>query len=525
MITDLASTSASSATPTFSSSTYTFVAGDSGNWVFVGAGSGWHTGFYKITSITGNNCIVDAAIGHVILYNTTTGAVSLSTVVGCGGTASGTFSVDYAGPGQTADNFTDSTFTGAGTAVISNTASVFTPAMVGNAIHLTAGTGATVGWYTITAYTSGTAVAVNVSPGTGTIWTGYVGGAAADLGNINSATAGLGPVAGNIVWMSGTFSETTTALTTAFSGAAAAATQINGYKTYWGDGYLGRTNGNGPPIATNMAVLTFTSGRFLMASSSWINASSISCTGTTNTVNLLSSSINGAVFNCQVSTSTTSNTGVGITAGGVESIVKDCGVYMTGATGTTTGIVAATTGNRVVGNWVVTSSTNAAATGITISNSGLVFKNQLIGSGGIGIYCGGAAAADNVIGNTVTGYVDDCNLITATTVLQYLSDNLFTDCTGYPLNMTSTGNAAFLSNNRYRQNTSGGTNAIGNGGSWTVVTNYFPVVSGLSATDYNTPFTNLQLLPASPAVGTGSLQYSSIGALQPAASGQTTSAY
>ena len=154
--TDLASSSSTSTTPTFSSSTYSFVTGDVGNWVYVSGGTGWQVGLYKITAVPsgGPTATVDAAIGHVILYNGN-GTWSLSTVAGCGATASGSFVVNYTGPGQTADNVTNATFGDATTAntTLTNTVNTFTPVMIGNGVHITAvGTNGLVGWYTILTY-------------------------------------------------------------------------------------------------------------------------------------------------------------------------------------------------------------------------------------------------------------------------------------------------------------------------------------------------------------------------------------
>lgn len=77
------------------------------------------------------------------------------------------------GCNQTNDLATD----GAGTG-LSSVSGGFTSAMVGNIIHITAGTGLTVGWYEITAYADANNVTIDRSAtASGSAGTGYVGGA------------------------------------------------------------------------------------------------------------------------------------------------------------------------------------------------------------------------------------------------------------------------------------------------------------------------------------------------------------
>ena len=514
MQTDLASTSSSSATPTFSSASYTFVAGDVGNWVFVGAGASWQLGYYKITSISGNNAVVDAAIGHVVLYSSTTGIYSLSTVVGCGATASGTWAVNYSGPGQASSNFTDSTFTGAGTAVISNTSSVFTKAMVGNAIHLTAGTGATVGWYTITSFTSATAVNVNVSPGTGTVWTGFVGGATNLLDTINSITAGLGPVAGNQLFLSGSFTQANT-LTWVPAGTAALPIKTQGYVTYWGDATanFSRTNGSGAIVTTGMPVLTFSSTKNINATGASFNIFDWLDIPGNISGSLFAATGTQIMTRCIVTNSAANVAAIGITAGGCT--VFNCDVNMTGATTGTTGISATNVAGMLVGNRIVI--TSPTGFGATVSGSGPVFVgNQFIGAGSATATAGAGIATTNAAGrilgtgNTIVGFYDGTNSITASTALSVLIDNMLTDNANFGINAVSTGNAVASFYNRTGNNTAG---AQGNAGPFLSLTNYGEVTSW-STSDYQNVASDLRLKSTSPAVGVAWFPLSSMGALQ-----------
>ena len=517
MLTNLASTSSNSATPTFSSASYTFVAGDVGDWVFVGAGASWQLGFYKITSISGNNAVVDAAIGHVILYTAATGVFSLSTVAGCGATASGTFSVDYAGPGTTASKFSDATLASVGSSTtLTDSAADFTPVDVGNMLHLTGqGTGSfgVLGWYTITAYASTTSVTTDRTTNSGTAMvagTGAVGGGVALLSTINSASAGLGPIAGNYVWMQGSFAPSASD-TIAFLGSSTAPIKCVGYLTYWGDGYaLGRTNGNGPTVTTNFPAYAYTSthtlslpaGGFIVLEN--LNISS-SVAGTLCTLGT-----NDVVTRCVLNNTDANSSAVVCTVGN-DAVLENNDILESGASTATLGILCSSTG-RIANNRVVVSS--ATGVGMSISSNPPILGNQIIGNGGgTGIASTSTSGLPTIYGNTIANWGDGINIVTGTTNIQFVVDNLITDCTN-PVNNVIATNATFTAYNRYRQNTSGGTNAVVTGGSWSAATNYGAIITGLSATDYSTPWTDLRLLTTSPAVGTGWFPSASIGALQ-----------
>ena len=528
VLANLASTSSSSTTPTFSSvGGYIFVAGDVGNWVFVAAGASWQVGLYKITSITGStNAIVDAAIGHVILWNSTTGVWSLSTVAGCGATASGTFSVCYSGPGQTADNFTDATFSGAGTAAIGNTSAVFTPVMIGNGLHITAGTGATVGWYTLTGYTSTTAMNINVSPGTGTLWTAYVGGAINLIDTINSAVAGLGPVAGNQIFLSGSFSQTNT-VTWANIGTAAAPLLFQGYVTYWSDANtnFSRANGSGAISTTGMPLLTLTSSKNFTFNAGYNIFDWLNITGTASTY-IVEGTGSFMATRCVITSSNTG--GITVTPGG--GVIFNCDILETGATGTSPGLALTTSGGPIVGNRIVISSPTGIGLTMTLGGPCIV-GNQFIGpgkatatAGSAGINTTNVAGRVQAIGNTIVGFYDDVNVITGSTAVHFLANNMLTDSSNFGINGVSTSTAIVSAYNRTGNNTNG---AYGNMGTWFNYTNYGAVTSW-STSDYQNVTTDLRLLSTSPAVGAAWPPLGSIGALQlsqTGSAGQTASAY
>lgn len=535
MATGLASTSSSSTTPSFSSASYNFTVSDENNWVFVGAGSGWQTGFYKITGNSGNSAVIDAAIGHVILYNTTTGAISLSTVAGCGATTGGTWAVDYAGPGQTADSVTNSTFASAGSSTtLTDGSSIFTPAMVGNAVHITnTGTGGfgVLGWYTITAYGSATSVTVNVTTNTGTAMvagTGFIGGAVALLDNINSASAGLGPVAGNQIFLSGSFTQANT-VTWVVVGTATSPVKIQGYLTYWGDvaTNFSRTNGSGAIVTTNMPLLTFASTKTLISSSGvftiwdWLN---------------ITGNEAGTLFTPGASDLITRNVITNVDANAASVVLSSGGALLfnndfleTGATTATTGIAAAGSVGVIMANRIVISS--PTGNGATVSGAGPVFiNNQFIGAGrgtataGAGIVTTAAAGRIMAVANSIVGFYDDVNIInTPSTAFNFLVGNMLTDAANYGLNATTTANSVASLYNRTGNNVAG---AQGSAGTWLAFTNYGEVTSWTTS-DYQSVTTDLRLLSGSPAVGAAFFPNASIGALQLSAVAgvQTSSAY
>jgi hypothetical protein len=90
--------------------------------------------------------------------------------------------------------------------------------------------------------------------------------------------------------------------------------------------------------------------------------------------------------------------------------------------------------------------------------------------------------------------------------------NMITDNTGDGIDMVSTSNAAFASNNRTRSNANGYNNA----GDWLTATKYDDVTTaGAASTDYvNSGSNDYTLILTSPATATGNPKYLDIGALQ-----------
>lgn len=146
-------------------------------------------------------------------------------------------SVDYSQQAAAQLSLTDLATDGAGTGLSSVTGG-FTAAMVGNVIHITAGTGITAGWYEITAYTDTNNVTIDRSAtASGTAGTGAVGGAF-DFGSTLEDDFFDKIADGNTVWIkNGTY--TMSESITAFSGTALLPINVYGYNTTRGDAPTG----------------------------------------------------------------------------------------------------------------------------------------------------------------------------------------------------------------------------------------------------------------------------------------------
>src|SRR5574339_359644 len=175
MFTDGAATSANTASPVFSSVSYTFVAGDVGAWVYIGSGTNWIAGWYKIVSVAAGAATLSAAAGAGVLPTLTP-----TTAVGCASVASptgATWSIDYSQQAARQIAYTDLASSGAGTTV-SSAANPFGKQQVGNILVITGGTNFTTGRYVITSVAAAVATvqgAGNITTGVGASGTGGLG--------------------------------------------------------------------------------------------------------------------------------------------------------------------------------------------------------------------------------------------------------------------------------------------------------------------------------------------------------------
>ncbi len=239
MNTDGAATLATSTAPVFTSASYSFVAGDVGAWVFIGAGTNWIAGWYKIASVAGGAATLNATHEQYSLY-----PCGVSAFDGCATVASptgATWSIDYSQQSARRFAYTDLASSGAGLTA-SSAAFPFSKEQVGNAIYVTAGTNWTAGVYVLASVAAGVGTflgAANMTTGAGASGVGSMGGAFASVGMV-----GAYHVAGNSIWLpynatasavGSTTSNVSTGRITLAAGTSTLHTLIRGYDVARGD--------------------------------------------------------------------------------------------------------------------------------------------------------------------------------------------------------------------------------------------------------------------------------------------------
>lgn len=203
LATDLAATNANTSSPTVTSASYTFVAGDVGHWLFVRSGTNWLPGWYQIASVSAGAATLTAGIGTAFLYAASSGGpYSPSTVAGCATVASptgGTWTIDYsqADTQPAALQLTGLSTSAANAIILTASATV---AMIGNGIIITGGTNFTVGTYQINSVSVGVSITVdrNCTTAAGSSGTANIGGGLASPG---AAAALLGSITGTKIFV------------------------------------------------------------------------------------------------------------------------------------------------------------------------------------------------------------------------------------------------------------------------------------------------------------------------------------
>lgn len=313
--------------------------------------------------------------------------------------------------------------------------------------------------------------------------------------------------AGDRFNLKGSFSIGAT-LTAVNGGSSTSPVIIRGYGTTPGDGYLGRTNGNGALITTNMPALTFSSGFGLNATGTWIVLESLNVSGTFNSA-LVQIAGNSAIVACKAANASTGASGMGLYGSSANACVFNSDAS-TGAGGLGA-IVLVGNGASAIGN-----RTTGGAMGIRMySLYQVAINNTIYTQATDGIGFNSANLGGLLLNNTIVGCTGDgIDMPNSTTVQTVLVGNMLTDNGGYGINLNNAACAAFLAYNRTRDNTSGPINL---GTDWVSATNYNHVTTdtGGASTDYTASGSNdYSLIAASPATSAGIPAYSSIGALQ-----------
>lgn len=236
MPTDGAATAANTASPVFTSASYNFVAGDVGAWIFIGAGTNWTNGWYKIASVAANAATLSAAVATCPGWNGSfvSGA---NTAAGCASVASptgATWAIDYSQQAAAQIAYTDLATGGTGLTV-SSAGNPFAKQHVGNGLVITGGTNFNAGRYVIASVSAGVATVVgptNITTGIGVTGTGGLGGCLLSPGLAASVAVGS-----NKMWLKSGAYSMTSASSNASAGkiSAAADVHLEGYATTRGD--------------------------------------------------------------------------------------------------------------------------------------------------------------------------------------------------------------------------------------------------------------------------------------------------
>lgn len=291
------------------------------------------------------------------------------------------------------------------------------------------------------------------------------------------------------------------------SGSATSPIIIRGYTTTIGDGYQGRTNSNGPLITTNMPLISHNSTFLLNVTGSWIVLESLRLTGF-RSASSFTMTVDNVVTRCRITNSSTNALAVACT-GASRVVICDNDIALTGGSGGSTALT--TAGARVFCNRI----SGGPANGVLCSSNGsVIIDNVFYSCGGIAISHNTTNAADVIYGNTIVGSGGDAiDIVTGTTVLQMILNNLITDNAGYGIDGVSAANPVFASHNRLDRNTAGATNSATD---WLAGTSYGHELTSVSQGDEFNNFgsDDFSLLSGSPAKDAGVLAFRDIGALQ-----------
>lgn len=413
--TDLVGTSANTASPVVSSATYTFVAGDVNNWVYIKSGTNWISGWYQIVSVATGAATLSAAIGAAITNINVLGNVTYNATAGCATVASptaGTYGVDYSQTDAANSTITNAASVGTST-TLTSASNPWTPVSVGNFFHLTTtGTGGfgLVGWYEIVSYVSAGNVTTDRTTNSGTALvngTGQTGGAGR-LNGLEDTFQAMLPT-GALVWIkNGTYTFSAAISSANTNGSATSPIFWIGYNSIRGDACIGT---NRPIIDLNTVGATFRQFQY---------HKNLIITGTSGTVMVITT---GFVFNCKITNSSATAGRVALAPGnaaisylvnseavsqnGIAVSTNSQGIYIIGSYihDSVTGYsnVGATSTNNIIGN-IFEANTTAAITIPTGYTANTIANNTIYGiesKVGIGINLTKANSNANQIMNNI----------------------------------------------------------------------------------------------------------------------------
>lgn len=318
----------------------------------------------------------------------------------------------------------------------------------------------------------------------------------------------------------GTYTRNTTTDTVGTAGGTTnAPVIIRGYKTTIGDGYQGRSNGNGDLVLTDMPTIVYTSG-VLTLSGPFVIVESLNITSTKNGIAVNMTGTDIVVRGCKIANSTSGSSGSCLSNGSSRGVVENCDLVLSnGGNAGANAMTLSSSTTFAIGNRIT-----STAIGVGISSSGYMIGNTVYRCAGVAVTNTAVAASLFLAGNTVvTNALDGIGILPnsgSSSII--IINNCITDNGGWGINFGSTGDKAIVANNRTRDNVGG---QYTNQGDWITATSWGEVTTdtGGPSQDYvDIDNNNFKLISTSPAVGMGIPLYMSAGALQPQATGGTT---
>lgn len=272
--------------------------------------------------------------------------------------------------------------------------------------------------------------------------------------------------------------------------------------------FLGRTNGNGPMITTDMPAISYnatfrlTVGSFTILESLNIASSVAAVTITT--------SFDSAIVRCNIANADTTSAGGIVAANAGRVILFDNDLIISSPHASAIAVNCGNAITKLIANRI------KGGVGVTTSSGNpFLVGNVIYGCSGNAVTTTAASGSLTMVGNTIVGAAGTgILLVTSSTALQFWSGNMITDSGAYGVNWVTAQGCGINGYNRFRDNTSGNINL---GTDWNAATGYANVTtdSGGPETDYQDSGANdYRIISASPAKATGWLPYTDIGALQ-----------
>lgn len=302
-------------------------------------------------------------------------ATATANMVNGGGYSSG--GTDYSL--QDAAQWTGTDGTGTASTNFSSATSTFTSAAIGNVLHITAGTGATVGWYEITGYVNANNITLDRAFGTTSNATFYIGGAL-DLAGSLADSFFEAIKGGNTVWIkNGTYALGGNISISSSASSITTPSNIIGYNSTRGDNPKDDTR----PLITS-ASKTMIFGTCQNISNIRVRTDQYALTPGTNTTTKY----------CKV-------TNTGTTAGYVAITLKDYATLFASEAVSQNGqgIGSNGTGTRIVGCYIHDCNQGMYLTGTSQTISKCIVENCKTD----GIYTYGGSQGAFIEGNTIYG--------------------------------------------------------------------------------------------------------------------------